>query len=265
MSPSSSSSSPLQKVQLTNNIAVTSLIGLLGIIIVFIYNTAFSKGFFTCNRYILNTYLYILMAFVLISLEVLAFDLNQVDILQYFGSIGSFIITLIIVIGILIVTMSINPRNVLLKHISWLVFVGILGILVYPAYLRSKDKNTLLPVLLSLTAILVIFSLVAFVRPDLISFSWGPILMFLLIGVIITHLIFLATINKRSNNQNMKFVKGVSYFIIVLFIFFVMYDTKKIIVAAKQCKEMTADYINQSLGIIIDAVNLFQSLVNVTN
>ena len=44
-----------------------------------------------------------------------------------------------------------------------------------------------------------------------------------------------------------------------------MYDTKKIIVGAKQCKEMTADYINQSLGVIIDAVNIFQSLVNVTN
>ena len=42
-----------------------------------------------------------------------------------------------------------------------------------------------------------------------------------------------------------------------------MYDTKMIQVHAKNCKEKTVDYINESLGIFIDALNLFQSLVNV--
>ena len=52
-------------------------------------------------------------------------------------------------------------------------------------------------------------------------------------------------------------------FIIGLFILFVMYDTKLIQVHAKNCKEKTVDYINESLGLFIDALNLFQSLVNV--
>ena len=39
----------------------TFLIGLVGILVVLIYNSAFKKGKFTCKKYILNTYLYILL------------------------------------------------------------------------------------------------------------------------------------------------------------------------------------------------------------
>ena len=68
------------KKNLNNNIAITTLIGILGLIIVGVYNTAFKKGHFTCNRYILNTYLYILMAIVIMCLEVLAFDSHNVKV-----------------------------------------------------------------------------------------------------------------------------------------------------------------------------------------
>lgn len=247
------------------DISITTLIGILGILIVCTYNSAFKKGFFTCNKYILNTYLYILMAFVIISLEILLFDRNNIkmDFYNKIGGIGAFILTLFIIIGALILTMVVNPRNVILKHLCWLVLVSMFSFLAYPAYLRSKDNNTLLSVLLSLTAILLVFTAVAFIRPDFISLSWGPVLLFLLIGVILTHVIFLFTLNKRTNQENVKYIRGVSYFIIILFIFFILYDTKKIMIGAKMCIEKKADYINQSLGIVIDALNLFQSLSNV--
>tara|TARA_B100000123_G_scaffold265942_1_gene237573 strand:- start:1320 stop:2102 length:783 start_codon:yes stop_codon:yes gene_type:complete len=250
---------------LDTNIAVSTLIGILAIIIVGIYNTAFKNGKFTCNKYILNTYLYILIALVIMSLQVLAFDLHNISprFFNILPGIWSFVLILFLVIGMLILTMTINPENILLKHISWFVLIIILGCLAYPAYYRSKNQNTLLPVLLSLVAILVFFSIIAFIKPEWISFSWGPILLFLLVGVIITYFIFLLTIKDRTSSKNKKFIRGISYFIIVLFIFFIMYDTKKIIVAAKLCREGTADYINQSLGIVIDALNIFQSLVNI--
>ncbi len=256
---------PSPEKQITDNIAITTLLGLLGLILVGVYNTAFKKGFFTCQHYVFNTYLYILMALVIICLEVLAFDLHNLDITKYLGGVMSFVITLLVVIGTLWITMSINPRQVILKHFMWLVFISIVSLLAYPAYLKSKKANTLRGVLLSLVAILVLFSVVVYIKPELVSFSWGPVLFFLLLGVILSHLIFMFTTNKRTNTQNKSYVKYSSYFIIVLFIFFIMYDTKKIIVAAKTCREKTADYINQSLGIVIDALNLFQSLVNVSS
>ena len=51
-----------------------------------------------------------------------------------------------------------------------------------------------------------------------------------------------------------------AYFFIALFTIFILYDTKKIQVAAKMCKESNVDYINQSLGIVLDGLNLFQNL-----
>ena len=51
--------------------------------------------------------------------------------------------------------MSINPRLVVLKHFCWSYLTDFH--MAYPSYLRSKDNNTL-KVLLSLVAILVIFS-----------------------------------------------------------------------------------------------------------
>lgn len=252
----------LQK-QISDNVAITALIGLLGLIIVGVYNTAFKKGFFTCQHYIFNTYLYILMALVIISLEILSFDLYELNITSFLGGTKSFIIFLLLVIGILVLTMNINPRLVLLKHLTWLVFLTIVSLIAYPAYLRSKSHNTLLPVLLSLVSILVVFSVVVYINPDLVSFSWGPILFFILIGFIISHMIFLFTMKKRTTAQNRKYIKLTSYGIILLFIFFIMYDTKIIIVGAKLCQEKTVDYINQSLGIVIDALNIFQSLVNI--
>ena len=255
----------LLKKQLSDNVAITTLLGLLGLIIVGIYNTAFKKGFFTCQHYVLNTYLYILMGLVIVCLEVLSFDLYNVDFTKYMGSIMSFVITLFLVIGVLMLTMSINPRSVLLKHTAWLVFISLVAFLAYPSYLKSKENNTLRGVLLSLVAILVVFSLVVFIKPDFVSFSWGPILFFLLVGLILSHFIFMFTTNSRTTKQNKNYIKYSSYFIIVLFIFFIMYDTKKIIVGAKLCREKTADYINQSLGIIIDALNIFTSLTNISN
>ena len=253
------------KKNLNNNIAITALIGILGIIIVGVYNTAFKKGHFTCNRYILNTYLYILMAIVIMCLEVLAFDSHNVKVgfLNVLPGMWSFFIIFFVSIGLLILTMKINPRNVLLKHVSWFALTLTFGYLAYPAYQKSKYQNTLLPVLLSLVSILVIFSAVAFVKPEWISLSWGPVLLFLLVGVIITNFLFFLTLDKKKKDENQKFIKGISYFIIVLFIFFIMYDTKLIMIAAKNCQEKTVDYINQSLGIVLDALNIFQSLVNI--
>ena len=59
-------------------IPITFLIGIIGILIISIYNNAFSKGFFTCKKYILNTYLYILLVIVKkIILTTIYFQINH--------------------------------------------------------------------------------------------------------------------------------------------------------------------------------------------
>ena len=50
----------------------------------------------------------------------------------------------------------------------------------------------------------------------------------------------------------------ISYAAIVLFSFLMLHDTKELIVKAKQC--VKADYINDSLGVFLDGMNLFVNM-----
>ena len=254
---------PIDKNQNAQYIPITVLIGLVGILLITIYNSAFKNGRFTCNKYILNTYLYILLAILIIILEVLLFEYNDIRVVDIYGNLTGWlpiILTFIVIIGLLIATMMIDPKNVLLKHIVYFTFILSTGLLVYPSYTIAKNNNVILQVLFSLVGILVFFSAVAFVKPEWISLSWGPVLLFLLIGAIIA--LIVSYIVGRKNKRN-RVPKPLSYFIIGLFILFVLYDTKLIQVHAKTCTTKTADYVNESLGIFIDALNLFQQLVNV--
>ena len=65
--------------------------------------------------------------------------------------------------------------------------------------------------------------------------------------------------NRNSKNRVGR-SKGFAYFFIALFTIYILYDTKKIQVNARLCKESTVDYINESLGIVLDAINLFQNM-----
>lgn len=244
-----------------NLIPHTVLIGIIGIILISIYNTAFKNNKFTCNRYILNSYLYILLILVIVILEILILEYKNVRIMDIFGKINntiSLLLSFIFIIILLIATMSINPKNVLLKHTTWLLFALSIGLFLYPSYIRAKKYNVLLEVLFSLIAILLVFSIIAFIKPDLISLSIGPVLLFSLIGIIIYMLISI-----YLGKGNYRTPKWLSYIIIVIFVLFILYDTKLIQLHAKNCKDKTVDYINESLGIFLDTINLFIHLVNV--
>jgi len=239
------------------------LIGVLAILIVNVYNTAFKGGKFTCNKYILNTYLYILLSLVIISLENITLDNNNVSVDKLFGPFRGWvgiILLLIISMGLIITLMTINPQNVVLKHSVWLVFILFLGVLVYPSYVKTIKENTVMATLFSTIAILVLFTIVAFLKPEWISLSWGPVLVFLLLAGMITELLF-RYFNKDKKTSGRS--KGFAYFFIALFTIFILYDTKKIQVNAKSCKEATVDYINESLAIVLDAINLFQNLAEI--
>ena len=58
--------------------------------------------------------------------------------------------------------------------------------------------------------------------------------------------------------RNIPFFNQIlSYGIVLLFVIFLLYDTKRLQINAKQCIEKTVDYINESLGIFLDVVNIF--------
>ena len=52
-----------------------------------------------------------------------------------------------------------------------------------------------------------------------------------------------------------------AYVAVVLFTLFILYDTKRVQENSKTCVEGKADYINESLNLFLDILNIFQNLV----
>ena len=82
-----------------------------------------------------------------------------------------------------------------------------------------------------------------------------------LIGVIIARIIFAIIGYSAASSQQ----RGLSYFTILLFTFFVSYDTKVAIAAAKTCREGAADYISFSTNLFLDFLNIFSNLSSVSD
>ena len=222
-----------------------------------IYKKAYKNNKLTCNNYILNTYLYIILSIIIVSIIVLSIDKNQNNLKNNLSKYQRFFwVLFIFTIGFLLSTMMIDPRNTILKHLSWIAFVSLIGITMYPIYLYTKLNNVFLKTLITTLIIVIILTAVAFYKPQLISLSWGPILItLLLIGIIMSMLNIFMNKNKQSQN---KWSYILSYSFVILFSFLLLYDTKKLQVNAQKC--IIPDYINESIGIFLDIINLFSNL-----
>lgn len=219
----------------------------------FIYKKAYIKGKLTCNDFILNSYLYILLSLLLICNVVILVD--KKNALRFYRQRGFFWFLLFTSLSFLLLTMSLDPRKTIFKHLAWLVWIITMGISMYPIYLRSKQNGVFFSSLAVTFAMVSILTSIAFYRPDMIDLKMGPILFVLLLSGILLK-IFTAIFAKRKTANNISYYT--SYIFVVLFSLFILYDTKKLQVNAKKC--VIPDYINESMGVFLDVLNLFSSI-----
>ena len=221
-----------------------------------IANSAITDGQFVCNRYILNTYLYIILTLNLLALQVLIMEyknvLFQPNLLLFFG--------IFILILISIVAMhKISPKQIIIKHIVWLMFIILMGLLFYPMYsLYTHRKGYIASTMLTTILLFIGLSAVAYIRPDLISLSWGPVLLASLIGVIVLEVLML--IFNKGYTTSSKWFRLISYFVVGIFMIFILYDTKRLQINATKC--VVADYISESLKLFLDIWNIFVRLLS---
>lgn len=237
----------------------TILMGILGLLIFAALNLSFKGGKFTCSRYILNSYIYVFMALVIIMLENIKLSELGYKSLQDLPVLNkSWVMSLlffILVLGTLYLVQNISPSRIILKHIIWLVFVLMMGLITLLFYNISKDNESLHKVLLTLISILGIFTTIAFIKPEWISLKWGHILFFVLMAIIS------ATLLNTFVFHSKKMLKYTAYISILLFTLMLLYDTKKMQINAKNCVDGKADYINESMNLFLDILNLFENLV----
>jgi FtsH-binding integral membrane protein len=228
----------------------------------------------TENRYIMNTYMYILLALITVSSTVIYLDSKtwEMNTMHFFG-------LFILSITTMYATIITSPENYIVKHLSWIIFLITIGTMIYPTAKIALMKGEFWNIILTLGCILGVLSIIAFRKPLGTFLSWGNMLTVALSGLIIFE-IFDILFNKQIDSYMVDigfFTRSRIYAWIGILVFsgFMLYDTQKIILHAKIYREkcesvigidqlMCVDYPNESLGIFLDIVNLFSSLTRVS-
>ena len=223
-----------------------------------IANSAIKNSKFICNRYILNTYLYIILTLNIIALQVLIMKYYKT---KFNPNILIIIAIFILTIGCIIALHGISPTQMILKHCVWLLFVLLMGIMFYPMYLiYSKQQGLIMSSILTTLILFVGLSLVAYLKPELISLSLGPVLFVLLCSGIVMELLMILLSSKDYITT--KWFKIISYFFISMFMVYILYDTKRLQINAKKC--IVADYISESLKLFLDIWNIFIRILSLS-
>lgn len=218
---------------------------------------------FHCNNYILSTYLYFILSWGIALATVTSMNAKNYAIKEIFT--GPFTIMIFIVSILLLIGLTIIPPNMFFtKHILFILQLIIMGVTLYPLYSLNKDRFNHIG--LTTLLILTVLSLIVYYNPKLIG---DNILTYLFIGLLtvliarVVEIYYVYTSNRISSSKS----KMINYFIIILFSFYIMYDTKSIIKNAIECKvsPFGPDYIKEAIKLFLDSVNLFSGLYDVNH
>ena len=215
---------------------------------------------FHCENYILNSYLYLFIAIAILMSTVFSMDNLNITLNGLFTGPYRFLLLLLSIILVVVLTM-LPAKYFFTKHILWLIWTALLGTFIYPTY--KQNPGLFYNSALTTAAIVTLLSILAFVKPELISDNWNFTLFILLAGLCISQVVEMILKSKGIIHSN-KYHKLISYGTVILFSFFILYDTKSIIKNSKLCGiSIEPDYINQSMDILLDSLNIFLGTVNI--
>lgn len=150
--------------------------------------------------------------------------------------------------------------NTPLKYVAAISFAYLIGQLSGPLVETLYEQNILARTLFLATGVFVgMVAVGLYDKNNMLGF--GPYLFGALIGLIVAQIIIIILVDTRTIQKEQYFEgrKLLSFFGVGLFSLFAAYDTQLVKVHARQCKKR-GDYINESLGLFLDFVNLFQYL-----
>jgi len=220
------------------------------VLVIIILNKAIKNGQFTCNNFIVNTYLYLALALMIVSLCVGYFEDNT-NLLKFKErNILSVIITFVSLFA-----MFYLQKNIYLSHLLWIIFLISISYTLLPLYeLLNRDK-TLVKSLISTVIIVLIMTFIAYKYPKYINLNiYSTLIMSLVIGIILSIVNYFYKTKYRS-----KFRIILSYFFIFLFSLFILHDTKFLRIKATMChaKGLLPNYPRDSLNLFLDILNIF--------
>ena len=217
---------------------------------IFTNSVDFNPIQFHCDNYILNTYLYLILSWAIIMATNSVLKSNNIALHDLFSGPYT-IIFFLASLGLLMGVYFIPPKLFFTKHLLYIILIITMGVFLYPYYINNKKLFN--HVGITTLLMLVVLSVISFAFPQLIRKSWGTYLFIGLTGILIARIAELFTGYEPGEKRS----KIISYISIIIFSLYIMYDTKKIIINADNC--VNPDYINESLGLFLDTLNIFQN------
>lgn len=220
------------------------------IVVFFAYRNSFVNDVPSCDGYITNVYLYVLLGLLITAFSVLfiakrRYPITSTKSLLFFG----------LAIVALFAMYAINPRNVLLNHLAWLAFIVTISISVYSIWRYTEYRGTLTSTLVIVVLLVSAMTAIAFIKPDWVKLSWGSALSVALLAGILAWVVPLFFSCARNMTD---YYKGLSAIFVFVFMMLILYDTKLLRVKAEMCT--VPDYPTDSLGLFLDVLNLFGSV-----
>lgn len=253
------------------NLDMTYFLALFAIGVIYLITNGMENKL-TEKQYVLHTYMYILLGIIISSLTWEILDNYNGDLKNEIFSQYKIIAIFIVALLSLFTVILTSKDSYVIKNTAWSIFMICIGITSYISYKINIINGEMQNVLLELIAVVGILSYVAYSQPLGVFNSWGIPLTYILGTVIIIEcfdMIFV-THNKTSLITRNRIYGWIA---VLLFSGFVLYDTQKIIINAKNTTDSCnsknqwecADYPSASLGLFLDLINMFTGLSGINN
>jgi hypothetical protein len=232
---------------------------------------AFKNGTLTCDHYILNTYLYVLLAFVLIFMLILLNDKYGVfnkALDFFFYSSGSpfiaFIVMILLIFGLSYALINVDPKNILASNAIWLSLVVLITIILIPTIYFGRVTGVVGMAGLFTVAIVIITGLLGYYYGDkIITFDWDYYLRIALFALIIVSFIGIFFITDATHAVN--FIYAISILSLIIFVLLLLSYHKKLKENSEKCidGQMVPNYPLESWKLVIKIVNVLQDLIRI--
>jgi hypothetical protein len=230
----------------------------------------------TCEKYVLNSYLYLTVSISLLICLILLFNMMFPNYtLQFFAGFGLIISIALLFSSFLFIYLihTISPLDVVKKRLVWILFITNFALLLLPVIqlgFMMNQHSLLMSTLFLVIGIVALITLITYFNPDFIiknTAGWTPYVIAGLLILILAHLIPLI-LCRFFISCNLDFMNSYYYYLaiagVILFTFIIIYRTKIIVENAGKCKSpQDADYIKESSGMLISMINLFLDILRV--
>jgi len=214
-----------------------------------LYKRSFVDDVPSCDNYITNVYLYILLGILILNFTVIFISKRNFAITN-----NKSLIFFIIAIFLIFLLHSTDPKDVFLNHFIWLLFILSLSINFYTILRYGKHKDTIVNTSIIVLVLFTCLTLIAHIKPEWVNLNLGSTLLIALFTGILVQLIPLFS-GKPLNKFYKKILSGMFVFI---FIMLILYDTKILRIKAASCT--FPNYPKDSISLFLDVINLFVNL-----